>query len=209
MNSKMDELDRLAKLHERGALSTSEFAAAKAAVLGSGKPLKRPVSENSATTPPIGGPVSAAGASEDTSQDFPMWAVFRAIRTHEEARSLLKAGYYAAVVAAIQAVVFLSKEPVASNADNLVLIVTLLIVVAAIFYAARKVATQRSVTAAWCLLAFVSCQLFGILTGAGFGFGFPALGIAGVIVGIQAVRATRACRKADLHDGLGSDDSAP
>lgn len=203
MSSKMDELERLANLHERGALSNSEFAAAKASVLGSGEPLKRPQSDNSEAMPSIGNPVSDAGVSEDASHDFPMWAVFRPIRTHEDARSLLKAGYYAAVVASIQAVVFLSKAPVASDSDNVVLIVTLLIAVAAVFYAARKVSTQSSVIAAWCLLALVSCQLFGILTGAGFGFGFVALGIAGVIVGIQAVRATRAYRKADLKGGLG------
>ena len=197
MNSKIDELERLASLHERGALSTGEFTDAKASLLSSGAAPERPVSddaENSrgGTIPPTGASILGADVPEESSLDFPMWAVFRPIRTGDEAALLLKAGYYAAAVASIQGVVFLSKAHVASDADNIVLVVTLLMAVAAVFYAARKVSVQRSVVAAWCLLAVVSCQMFGILTGNGFGFGGLALGAAGVIVAVQAVRATRA-----------------
>lgn len=218
MNSKIDDLERLAGLHERGVLSSAEFTVAKASLLSSEAAPKEPGSidagpevakaENSRgeTIFPTSEPISETGGHEEASADFPMWAVFRPIRTEDEASSLLKAGYYAAVVASIQGLVFLSKFRVTSDADNVVLVVTLLMMGAALFYAARKVSVQRSVGAAWSLLAMVSCQMFGILNANGFGFGTLVLGATGVIVGVQAVRATRAYRSTDLRGEMGFTD---
>lgn len=194
MNSRVGELERLADLYERGSLSASEFAAAKAALLGSTPELDKAEGSRRETDPSTGSPVSMAGPAEESSPNFPMWAVFRPIRTDDEARSLLKAGYYAAVVASIQGVVLLSKYPVYSNTDNVAIVIVLLVGVSAFVYAARKVSAQRSVMAAWCLLAVVGFQMFGIITGRGFGIGTLILGATGVIVGIQAVRATQAYR---------------
>lgn len=193
MNTSVDELERLADLYERGSLSAGEFSAAKASLLGPAPEMAKADNNHKETPPPTEDLTSSADASEEA-LDFPMWAVFRPIRTDGEARSLLKSGYYAATVFSIQGVVFLSKYPVHSNADNVVILLVLLVAVAGSFYAARKVSTHHSVIAAWCLLAVVSFQMFGVINGRGFGVGTLILGVSGVIVGIQAVRATRACR---------------
>lgn len=192
MNSKIDTLERLADLHERGLLSTDEFVEAKASVLASAPTLDKIPRD---IPSPVDEPGSAlTGVEEDQPFDFPMWAIFRPIRTTDEAQSLLKAGYYAAAIGGIQAAVFSSNFPIASSTDQDVLFAVLITMVGGAFWAAYKVATKRSVMAAWSLLILVGCQLFGMLTGGGFWLGF--IGAAGgLIAGIQAVRATNAYRK--------------
>jgi len=105
MNVKMDELERLASLHERGALSTSEFAAAKAAVLGgatsSGQALppfgKADSGEagNEELADPKGQVKNAAQARADAKG---LWESFRPIRSINEAGQLLKAAMFAGVI---------------------------------------------------------------------------------------------------------------
>lgn len=192
MNSRTDELERLASLHERGVLSADEFASAKASVLGSASS-QAGISRD---MPPLTNEPEPAptNTDEDQSSDFPLWNIFRPIRTTDEAQSLLKTGYYAAAIGGIQAAVFSSDFPITSGTDQDILFAVLIAMVGGAFWAAYKVATKGSVVAAWFLLILVGCQLFGMLTGGGSWLGFIGA-IAGAIAGIQAVRATSAYRK--------------
>ena len=105
MNGKMDELERLADLHERGALTSSEFAAAKASVLGgaasSGQaspPFGRADSEEAVTEELAGPKGQAKNAAQARADAKGLWESFRPIRSIEEAGQLLKAAMFAGVI---------------------------------------------------------------------------------------------------------------
>lgn len=177
MSSKLAELERLAALRDQGVLTDDELKAEKSKLLDE-------VSSSPNQDP-----------ADDLSDSIPMWAIIQPIRTEAEGKSLLVAGYAAATAASIEAVNFMSKARVTSTEDNMVIVVTLILMVCAVFFAGWLVSAKRSRGAAWCLLGLACTQLFGVLTSDGIGFGLILLAGAGVIVGIQAVRATEALRK--------------
>lgn len=190
MTSKLDELDRLASLRDRGVLSESEFAQAKAEVLAG------PNSPGPESDPDVAAPSdSTTGVEAGVGADISIWEIFRPIETSHQASRLLSAGYYAAAAISVQGVIFLSRYPVVSDEDNVVLIVALVILVAIAFLAARSVSKRANTFAAWMLLIIASCQAFGTATEGSWDWMMIALAMAGVALSIQAVRATSKVRR--------------
>lgn len=188
MTSKLDELDRLASLRERGVLSEREFAQAKAEVLAgsrAGDPQISPAIPDSLD------PHIPAEAEADIS----IWEMFQPIETTHQAHSLLGAGYYAATAISIQGAIFLSRYPVVSDEDNVVVVVALMIITTVAFLAARTVSKKASAVAAWVLLIIAGCQAFGTATEGRWDWLMIALTMAGVLLSIQSVRATSAVRR--------------
>ena len=122
MTSKLDELDRLASLRDRGVLSEAEFAQAKAEVLA-GTP-RAGLAINPAMEAPGG---STTGEDAGADADISIWEIFRPIETAHQANRLLATGYYGATAISVQGMIFLSRYPVVSDEDNVVLIVVLVI----------------------------------------------------------------------------------
>lgn len=193
MTSKLDELDRLASLRDRGVLSESEFAQAKAEVL-TGAPRTAADSSPAMEAPSDLTTGEEAGADADIS----IWEIFRPIETAHQANRLLSAGYYAAAAISVQGVIFLSRYPVVSDEDNVVLIVVLVILVAIAFLAARSVSKGANRFAAWVLLIIAGCQAFGSATEGRWDWIMIALAMAGVGLSIQCIRATSAVRRLRL-----------
>lgn len=159
MTSKLDELDRLASLRDRGVLSESEFAVAKAEILAGAPRLDGdPIPALQTST------ASTRGVEGGADVDVSIWEVFRPIETADQANELLSAGYYAATAISVQGAILLSRYPVATEEDNLVLIVVLVIFVALAFLAARSVSKKANTVAAWALLIIAGCQAFGTVT---------------------------------------------
>ena len=197
MTSKLDELDRLAGLRDRGALSDSEFAQAKAEVLSGGVPAPAA----SVPTPPHeAGPLPRGVGEND--ENFPLWAIFRPIENPEEATSLLPAGNLAAIAICVLAVAFGSQYRVTSTDDNIVLIVGLVIFATIFVFAAHAVTKKASVGAAWLLLIVTGCQVFGLVTTDGVRWWMFLMGLTGALTSIQAVRATSAVRRFSSSDAL-------
>lgn len=190
MTSKLNELDRLASLRDRGVVSESEFTQAKAEILSG------PTSADMETGAAFDKPAKlTADEKNEANTDFPLWAVLRPMETADQARSLLHAGYYAATAICVQGTIFLSRYPVVSDEDNVVLIVCLAILAAVTFLAARSISKKASGGAAWLLLIIACCQAFGTLTEGRWDWGMIALGTAGVLISVQAIRATSAVRR--------------
>lgn len=190
MTSKLDELDRLASLRDRGVLSESEFAQAKAEVLAATPRASQEIN------PTVGAPSdSTTGLESGADADISIWEIFRPIEAPHQANRLLSAGYYAAAAISVQGVIFLSRYPVVSDEDNVVLIVVLVILVAIAFLAARSVSKKASTVAAWVLLIIAGCQAFGTATEGRWNWLMIALALAGVALSIQAARATSAVRR--------------
>lgn len=190
MTSKLDELDRLASLRDRGVLSESEFAQAKAEVLA-GAP-----KAGSHTNPPVQSPTdSLAGVEPAPDAEVSIWEIFRPIETADQANRLLSVGYYAATAISVQGAILLSRYPVVSDEDNVVLLAVLVIFVALAFLAARSVSKKANKVAAWVLVIIAGCQAFGTATEGRLDWLMIALAMAGVVLSIQAVRAAFACRR--------------
>jgi hypothetical protein len=190
MTSKLDELDRLASLRDRGVLSEAEFAQAKAEVLA-GMP-RADLDINPAVEAPGD---STTGEEAGADSDISIWEIFRPIETAHQAHRLLAAGYYAATAITVQGVIFLSRTPVVSDDDNVVLIAVLVILVAIAFLAARSVSKGANRFAAWVLLIIAGCQAFGTATDGRWDWLMIALALAGVALSIQSVRAASAGRR--------------
>ena len=193
MTSKLDELDRLASLRDRGVLSESEFAQAKAEVL-TGAP--RTAADSSPAMEAPSDPTTGEEAGADA--DISIWEIFRPIEVAHQANRLLATGYYAATAISVQGMIFLSRYPVVSDEDNVVLIVVLVILVAIAFLAARSVSKKANGVAAWVLLTIAGCQAFGTATEGRWDWIMIALAMAGVGLSIQCIRATSAVRRLRL-----------
>lgn len=188
MTSKLDELDRLASLRERGVLSEPEFAQAKAEVLAGTRTAD---ADTSAADPDSNDPT----IRPEDEADISIWEIFRPIETTHQANSLLGAGYYAATAISVQGAIFLSRYPVVSDEDNVVVIVALLIITTVAFLAARSVSKRASAVGAWVLLIIAGCQAFGTATEGRWDGLMIALAMAGVATSIQSIRATSAVRR--------------
>jgi len=171
-------------------VSESEFAQAKAEIFAG--PTNAGADTGAAFDKPA---YRTADENNGAGTDFPLWAVLRPVETADQARSLLHAGYYAATAICVQGAIFLSRYPVVSDEDNVVLIVGLAILAAVTFVAARSISKKANGGAAWLLLIIACCQAFGTLTDGRWAWGMIALGTAGVLISVQAIRATSAVRR--------------
>lgn len=190
MTSKLDELDRLASLRDRGVLSESEFAQAKAEVLAGALMAGADTNSNPQTLTD-----SMASVEPAPDAEVSIWEIFRPIEAAHQANRLRSAGYYAATAISAQGTIFLSRYPVATDEDNVVLIVVLVVFVALALLAARSVSKKANTVAAWALLIVAGCQAFGTATEGRWDGLMIALALAGVVLSIQAVRATSAVRR--------------
>jgi hypothetical protein len=198
MPTKLETLERLTTLRDRGALSEEEFQAEKAAVFGP--------SITEVIPEPAAVPETPRGDRKS------LWESFRPVRSLGEAEQLLKAGLFTALVLVGNGVIDLGVdvstamdgyaiEPGISNSESITFgLIGLAVFSALVVLAAWGVVRRKSRFAAIALVPLACLDLIASLMARWDGNGTFRLatlliGGAAVLLAVQAVRATYAYRR--------------
>lgn len=192
--SKLDEIERLARLRDQGVLTDAEFASEKGKLLGGDNATAPPMLHN--MTPDSvsdGGPQNQGPSPAVEEDDAPsLWAFWLPINTPAHANAVLKASYLAATSIAFLGVRFSADLRVSSPNDPVALIGGFVLLIGGAFWMARHVARARGQWSALGLIAILCGQGFGLTqpSAADFGIGDWAVAIVGLIYAVQSFRGT-------------------